>query len=152
MAIENEMLFGKINELAGRSCPAILSFIDDSGSVFAILVKDFKISKENIDLKKPKSLHHKFGKNEVVGLCWCDYGLNKNTGRMDGGTMEHYTLWGPANELGGNIIRVVPDTKFHSSFEQKFDDPAYNMKMIQNADKIRAKYGLGNAYDLKGLV
>lgn len=152
MAIEDEKLWSKINELAGKSCPAILTFIDDYGLAFAIPVKDFKITREYIDLKKPKSLHHKFGQNQMVGLCWCNYGLNNNTGRMSGDTMEHYTLWGPANELGDDMIRVNPSPKYHSSFEQRFDDPAYNQKMIENANKIRAKYGLNNAFGNKGLV
>lgn len=152
MAIEDEKLLTKIKELSSKLCPAILTFIDDNESIFAMPIKDFTITKEHIDLKKPKSLHHKFSKDQKVGLCWCTYGINPKTGRMWGQTMEHYTLWGTANELGGDRIRVIPSPKYHSSFDQRFEDPAWNQEQVEKANAIRAKYGLRNAYETKGLV
>lgn len=152
MAIEDEKLLTKIKELSSKLCPAILTFIDDNGLIFAMPIKDVTITKEHIDFKKPKSLHHKFSKDERVGLCWCTYGIDDKTGRISGATMEHYTLWGTANELGEDRLRVIPSPKYHSSMDQRFEDPAWHQRRVEVANAIRAKYGLGNAYEIKGLV
>jgi hypothetical protein len=142
----NKDLVDKISEMP----TAVLSFIDENDLIFAVPIKDFVVTADYITLKKPKSLTHKFGQDQKVGICWPDFQINENTGKL--GPFEHYTFWGTANENAEDEIRVILSPKFHSQTKESTFDPSAEEEIINKARQFRAQYGLNNAYETKGVV
>jgi hypothetical protein len=145
MAMETKL----VNKLCGMPM-AILTFIDENGQIFGMPIKDFTVTTEYIELKKPMSLHHKFGQNQKVGVCWSNFTINEKTGKLD--IFEHVTLWGTANEMGQGLIRIIPAPKFHAQTTEETFDPSAAQALLDKAKQFRKEHGLANAFESKGVI
>ncbi len=140
-------LVKKLNKggVSGLASPC-LTFVDERGMPFQIPIREYKVTEEYVDLKKPKSLVHKFTKDQKAGLhfaYWNPDPLKTMGGTFKGGlgVFGEHIMWGTVNEMEEGWLRFVPSPKRLDLSSDLFS-PETNRPMTQLTQVFMRKKGL----------
>ena len=110
-------LVKKLNKggVSGLVAPCI-TFVDEGDALFQIPVKDYTVTEDYIELKRPKSLKHKFSKDQKISVHFAYW--NPDPAKTMGGVFKgglglfgEHIMWGTVNEEKEGYLKFIPGPK-----------------------------------------